>query len=1307
MKNLLIAVLISASLALQGCGGCDDNATRQNPDVGGDDQTPGLDPQPDVGVQPDVAAPPDLGPDGPIADGPSGDGIWTGDGPSGDAALARECVDVEPPAGSIGQAVLLLVTGDGFDLGGTQIELVESMPCSGACDVYPLSPVAVANLDGDSDGEQASATIAPNTLPQGYYDVFIITSGQTLRCGFYSSSANAPPTVAKVVADSASAGSDRLVTITGTGFLPTPTVRFRLISDPAQFFDATQVDFGSATDLTVLVPSNSLAMPLGAYHVFVRNPDLVGAQWCPTDGICIDADMDGLADNPGVFTVTPLPPPDIFDVVFISDTSAQCDGSLTPRVERQCCTDGSTPLKITGQDFDPAATIALVVAPGSGCPGGTTPNPDDADVCILSAACTVCTAIEIQISMPDCSQNIYGVRVTNPDNQFDSFFVVEITSSADGHINGSWDDAVNQTELVCGRERHAAVSGKDQTGGSHMWVVGGVVMDDPGELEVCGGTTPVRQAADTVERAAVSVFGTAGPWSVSEQYQDPANPRVPNRLTTPRTGLAAVRFGRRIYAIGGADTDTRDPAVGVPALDTVEAARILDWEGRPLVAAPSFSGATQCDPATEGCLPGGTWFYRVSAISASDGESLGSVEASRRNVGGRLRLCWLPVAGATSYNVYRSLAEDGRSQSTRLLVAEPAVAGMLTAGQIATVNVGGASMVCFLDNGGDLTATGGPFLVPAPGRLRGTVQAGGTLGDMACAADVTYRYRVQAAVQNSLAATNTTLAGYEASLTIRDVEECAAGLRTVQLNWDALEVAGTGSSIVEYRVYRDQIPADPDPTRMGLLAVVPGPSPPAFTDDGGVAFADANASPPGGFPTLPAGSLSRWAPLVEPMSGLPVTLTVPREGADSVIVTIEDRAALPGADRSFVFISGGRTDNAAGGGNYLTTTERLELGADSVPLAQTFQIVTAPGTATPVDFTAPRAFFPLLTNNEHDEPAVPSDPCPNPDADGDGFISCLCPGGNDCDDTNANIHPGAGEICGNGIDEDCSGGCGVVDDLPCGTPPDMGVVPDGAEPPPDLGPPPDGAEPPPDGPQADVPGCLDNDGDGHENPGCGGDDCNDNDATICPTCPEILCDGIDQDCDFIDPPCSPPPWRPGDGQGDSHLGSIDLTYLIAQAGDDLWDGPTTNGRPATLVPFEYCLVDDDSTDDAMPGAPQIGDIVCGTPTVWDTQDDNPGTTNFAHDGILYADFIYMFGGTATESDVGEPAADGNSYRWQFCENPADCGSGTPIDNQRQNAGANFTPGRAYYALVRAASKLWVIGGNEGAGPVSTVLRHGQ
>jgi len=46
------------------------------------------------------------------------------------------------------------------------------------------------------------------------------------------------------------------------------------------------------------------------------------------------------------------------------------------------------------------------------------------------------------------------------------------------------------------------------------------------------------------------------------------------------------------------------------------------------------------------------------------------------------------------------------------------------------------------------------------------------------------------------------------------------------------------------------------------------------------------------------------------------------------------------------------------------------------------------------------------------------------DADGDGYTTCS----GDCDDTNAAISPGASEICGDGIDQTCTG----VADSACG-----------------------------------------------------------------------------------------------------------------------------------------------------------------------------------------------------------------------------------------------------------------------------------
>jgi len=50
--------------------------------------------------------------------------------------------------------------------------------------------------------------------------------------------------------------------------------------------------------------------------------------------------------------------------------------------------------------------------------------------------------------------------------------------------------------------------------------------------------------------------------------------------------------------------------------------------------------------------------------------------------------------------------------------------------------------------------------------------------------------------------------------------------------------------------------------------------------------------------------------------------------------------------------------------------------------------------------------------------------CWYPDSDGDGYYSEGC-GGDDCDDADPAVNPGAAEICGNGIDDDCNG---LIDD---------------------------------------------------------------------------------------------------------------------------------------------------------------------------------------------------------------------------------------------------------------------------------------
>ena len=88
------------------------------------------------------------------------------------------------------------------------------------------------------------------------------------------------------------------------------------------------------------------------------------------------------------------------------------------------------------------------------------------------------------------------------------------------------------------------------------------------------------------------------------------------------------------------------------------------------------------------------------------------------------------------------------------------------------------------------------------------------------------------------------------------------------------------------------------------------------------------------------------------------------------------------------------------------------------------------------------------------------------DKDGDGYDDSFM-GGTDCDDNDANVFPGATEIC-DGIDNNCN---------------------------------------------AQIDEGFDNDGDSHTI--CMGD-CNDSDSSIHPGAPEIRNDGIDQNCDGVD-----------------------------------------------------------------------------------------------------------------------------------------------------------------------------------------------
>lgn len=89
------------------------------------------------------------------------------------------------------------------------------------------------------------------------------------------------------------------------------------------------------------------------------------------------------------------------------------------------------------------------------------------------------------------------------------------------------------------------------------------------------------------------------------------------------------------------------------------------------------------------------------------------------------------------------------------------------------------------------------------------------------------------------------------------------------------------------------------------------------------------------------------------------------------------------------------------------------------------------------------------------------------DMDEDGYIDIACDLGDDCNDSDPGVYPGAVEVC-NGLDDDCDGLLGLIDDM---------------------------------------------DEDGYVPAECGGSDCDDGDAELNPDATEVCRNGIDEDCD--------------------------------------------------------------------------------------------------------------------------------------------------------------------------------------------------
>ena len=284
------------------------------------------------------------------------------------------------------------------------------------------------------------------------------------------------------------------------------------------------------------------------------------------------------------------------------------------------------------------------------------------------------------------------------------------------------------------------------------------------------------------------------------------------------------------------------------------------------------------------------------------------------------------------------------------------------------------------------------------------------------------------------------------------------------------------------------------------------------------------------------------------------------------------------------------------------------------------------------------------------------------DADGDGFEDSAC-GGEDCNDSDPNVHPGATEVPCNRIDEDCS----------IATPDALDEDMDGSSCNFDC----DDSDPLrsplffercgnelDDDCNPDTPDVGDMDGDGFN---CDVD-CNDFLATSCPTCPEI-CDNVeDDDCDPLTPDIF-------DGDEDGALCDVDCNDddPMVFPGPSEVCGNTTDDDcdPMTLDLFDTDGDGDDCStdcDDSDPTRANTLTEICGnlldddcdaaTPDVEDADMDSftcivdcddsdpaivPDAMNFCGPRIMYfEDFEagaggWTSGGTGSSWAFGTPS----------------------------------------------------------------------
>ncbi len=280
----------------------------------------------------------------------------------------------------------------------------------------------------------------------------------------------------------------------------------------------------------------------------------------------------------------------------------------------------------------------------------------------------------------------------------------------------------------------------------------------------------------------------------------------------------------------------------------------------------------------------------------------------------------------------------------------------------------------------------------------------------------------------------------------------------------------------------------------------------------------------------------------------------------------------------------------------------------------------------------------IVTGEDAEEVACWGEPG---DFDGDGFLSDDF-GGDDCNDSAADTFPGAAEICDN-RDEDCDG---VRDE------------------------------------------DFEGDGDGHLPIGAlcpHGDDCDDSDDSVYTGVPEVEGDGVDQDCDGVDPT----PWHQISGGYDITCG-LNWTDEIVCLGREeslIMTAPPPAGPWDKVRPgwSHACALNETTGEIACWGSDAVDAAVppSGTFKALDTEDDHSC-------GITTDDQLLCWGSDSSNPEgpqdgyVDVALADNSTCAIRADDASVDCWGSSQNDQDEGSPWeyVQIAGGRQFYCAIR-------------------------